>query len=60
MYDVLNQSSQMLERAITSTDSSPSQRAERREGPCSWPTHSATCRPTIEKSWSFASWKASH
>jgi RNA polymerase sigma-70 factor (ECF subfamily) len=31
MYDVLNQSSQMLERAITSTDPSPSQRAERRE-----------------------------
>jgi RNA polymerase sigma-70 factor, ECF subfamily len=31
MYDVLNQSSQMLERAITSNESSPSQRAERRE-----------------------------
>jgi RNA polymerase sigma-70 factor (ECF subfamily) len=31
MHDVLNQSSQMLERAIASPDSSPSQRAERRE-----------------------------
>jgi RNA polymerase sigma-70 factor (ECF subfamily) len=31
MYDVLNESSQMLERAIASPDSSPSQRAERRE-----------------------------
>jgi RNA polymerase sigma-70 factor (ECF subfamily) len=31
LHDVLDHSSQMLERAITSPDSSPSQRAERRE-----------------------------